>query len=68
MDQQILEFGGELEGVDLLPDGFVEFYQISDKGISAYLGVNDLLFPEYHRDNGVTKIDLSTLINSQKQK
>lgn len=43
-------------GLEILPDGAVKFYEANDKKLSFTLQINDLRIPEYHRNNGITKI------------
>ena len=43
-----------------IPDGIVEFNQVQLNNLSARLGINDFRLPEYHKNNGVTKIMVKT--------
>ena len=55
IDENPLYFGEEIKDLDLLPDAAFTFNQISEQRIDVDLHVNDLLFSEYHRNNGFSK-------------
>ena len=60
MDQNDMKIGEALEDADLLPDAAIDVRKISRELVSLDLQVNDLIFPEYHRDNGFTKLSFKT--------
>ena len=39
------------EGLDILPDGALTFYEANSKNLTFKLQINDLRIPEYHRFN-----------------
>lgn len=38
-----------------VPDGIIRIHRLQKGKLNATLAINDLRFPEYHRNNGVTK-------------
>lgn len=47
-----------------IPDGIVSFKNASNKSLAVALGINDFRLPEYHKNNGVTKIVVKTSTTS----
>lgn len=47
-----------------IPDGFVKFKEITSDKLSVTLGINDFRLPEYHKNNGVTKIMVKTSLTT----
>jgi hypothetical protein len=43
-----------------IPDGIIKFKQVNTHNLSAGLAINDFRLPEYHKNNGVTKIVVKT--------
>jgi hypothetical protein len=43
-----------------IPDGTVRFLAASKNSMRAVLGINDFRLPEYHKNNGATKIVVKT--------
>ncbi|EGR34219.1 hypothetical protein IMG5_020170 [Ichthyophthirius multifiliis] len=48
--------GSDLESLDILPDGAIQFSEASKDKLKYKIQINDLRIPEYHRNNGVTKL------------
>jgi hypothetical protein len=47
-----------------IPDGIVKFKAVSNRSLSAAVGINDFRLPEYHKNNGVTKIVVKTSVTT----
>lgn len=47
-----------------IPDGIVKFKNITQNTLSATFGINDFRLPEYHKNNGVTKILMKTSVTT----
>jgi hypothetical protein len=50
-----------VRGVDMntsLPDGKIIIKSLNNKSLEAALSINDWRLPEYHKNNGVTKMDI----------
>lgn len=50
-----------VRGLDMntsLPDGKIILKTLSGSSMEAMLSINDWRLPEYHRNNGVTKLNL----------
>ena len=62
-DKESFERGNDL--TTLIPDGYVNFKNISEQEIDLVYGINDLRLPEYHKNNGITKIILKAGQNQQ---
>jgi hypothetical protein len=57
-DQLNFERGDDLK-TDI-PDGIVQFKEANSNTLTAVVGINDYRLPEYHKNNGVTKIMVKT--------
>ena len=55
IDKNPMSFGEEIKDLDMLPDGAFEFQRIDNNQIDVTIHVNDLLFQEFHRNNGLSK-------------
>ena len=55
-DHEKMARGDDLH-VDM-PDGFIKFSNVEEKIIDVCLGINDWRIPQYHLNNGVTKIGI----------
>lgn len=44
----------------LIPDGALTFYEASKDNLTFKIQINDLRIPEYHRNNGITKLKFQT--------
>ena len=62
-DKESFERGDDL--TTSIPDGYVNFKNISEQEIDLVYGINDLRLPEYHKNNGITKIILKDGQNQQ---
>ncbi|EGR31530.1 hypothetical protein IMG5_107500 [Ichthyophthirius multifiliis] len=40
----------------LIPDGGITFYEASEQILNCIIEINDLRYPNYHRNNGITKM------------
>lgn len=52
-----------VNGQDLqapIADGILKFHEISQNKLNITIGINDYRMSEYHKNNGVTKLSLST--------
>ncbi|KAL4456247.1 hypothetical protein ABPG74_014208 [Tetrahymena malaccensis] len=47
--------GIDLNSLDIIPDGAVQFQEASKDKLVYKVQINDLRIPEYHRNNGITK-------------
>ena len=47
-----------------LPDGLIKFKRASENEVNAVVGINDFRLPEYHKNNGVTKILVKTSVTT----
>lgn len=47
-----------------IPDGIVKIKEANKQSLVVGLGVNDFRLPEYHKNNGVTKIVVKTSITT----
>ena len=48
--------GHQMDGLDSIPDAGLTFNEYTKNALNVDIQVNDLLFLEYHRDNGFSKI------------
>lgn len=55
IEESPFTFGVEMQGLDELPDGGFDFSEISQHKVALTIHVNDLLFQEFHRNNGISK-------------
>ena len=53
----------DLEELHLMPDGAVLFYEANKDRLIYKVQINDLRFPNLHRNNGITKINIMTKNN-----
>ncbi len=56
LDRYPISLGQEIEELDRIPDGAVVFNDYRKDGLDMVVQVNDLLFNEFHRDNGFSKL------------
>lgn len=47
-----------------IPDGAIKLKELSESKIKADLSINDFRLPEYHKNNGVTKILVKTSVTT----
>jgi hypothetical protein len=48
-------------GIDLktaIPDGLIKIHELTTQTFNTTVSINDWRLPEYHKNNGVTKLDL----------
>ena len=57
-DKEQFERGNDLKTE--LADGTLRFRSISKTGLDVSVAINDYRLGEYHRNNGVTKLKIST--------
>lgn len=57
--------GRDMKSNYMLPDGGYIFRKASDSGLEVILRINDITLPEYHTNNGITKLALKE-VNSKK--
>ncbi len=50
--------GRDMPNAYRLPDGTFTFFKASDQELEVLLRINDITIPEYHKNNGVTKLAL----------
>lgn len=60
-DVEAFERGNDLK--TNLADGFVKFKHLNNSSLNATYGINDLRLPQYHKNNGLTKIIIRTSEN-----
>lgn len=51
-----LRIGRQMDGLDSIPDAGLTFNEYTKDKLNLDIQINDLLFLEYHRDNGFSKI------------
>jgi hypothetical protein len=56
LDQFPLSMGEEIEGLDRLPDAGIVFKDYTKNSLDVDIQINDLLFNEFHRNNGFSKM------------
>ena len=56
VDHEALKRGSDMQ-TDI-PDGSINFNKINSSTFDITLSINDWRLPEYHKNNGVTKLDL----------
>ncbi len=62
-DSESFERGNDL--TTNLPDGFCRFKDFNENTLKVTYGINDLRLPQYHKNNGITKIAVKTGNNQQ---
>ena len=53
---QVQKFGTDYKELHYVPDGSVEFYEANITHLKYKVQINDLRLPDYHRNNGVSKL------------
>lgn len=61
-DVTAFERGEDL--VTPIPDGMIKFKETDKSTMVATVGINDFRLPEYHKNNGVTKMVVKTSMTS----
>ena len=61
LNQFQVKINEEIQDIDLLPDAGLTIKSLSNKKIDICIQMNDLLFTEFHRDNGFSKMSFKII-------